>query len=65
LHSPRLLIKPTVTRASSAARSKGDYGQRKRNATATIMYAGNALQVFAELQSAHVVNPGPWTGCKT
>lgn len=31
---------------------KGDYGSRKRNVNTTIMFAGNALQVFAELQSA-------------
>lgn len=43
---------------------QSDYGPRKRNATATIMYAGNALQIFAELQSALCGSPKPLQGMK-
>jgi hypothetical protein len=43
---------------------QADYGPRKRNATATIIYAGNALQVFAELQSALCGCPKPLQGMK-
>jgi hypothetical protein len=43
---------------------QGEYGLRKRNCYTAIMYAGNALQVFAELQSALCGKPEKLTGMK-